>query len=223
MHWWKQHLGCHALVKGATPKLSRDPNFVVDEAIWFSSFFSSHNGSKLVILARLTVTKVADFCLLFIHTYLTYHHYSPLPFEKIHFFQPKKIFKKKSNFFLLTAESSNKFFYIFWSLWKNKYPLLIRNWKFVNLCQFHNWDKFFPPFEWVSPKVFQSKENIGSFGMRIRYPRCLKMLVGRWVPATGRHISRSRRTTSTYFENGSRTHTQKTYSQLSSTKECVCV
>lgn len=35
------------------------------------------------------------------------------------------------------------------------------------------------------------------------------MLVGRWVPATGRHISRSRRTTSTYFENGSRTHTQK--------------
>lgn len=45
--------------------------------------------------------------------------------------------------------------------------------------------------------------------MRIRYPRCLKMLVGRWVLATGRHISRSRRTTSTYFENGSRTHTQK--------------
>jgi len=147
----------------------------------------------------------------------------PPPLEKNHFFQPKKIFKKKSNFFLLTAESSNKFFYIFWSLWKNNSPLLIRNWKFVNLCQFHNWDKFFPPFEWVSPKVFQSKENIGSFGMRIRYPRCLKMLVGRWVPATGRHISRSRRTTSTYFENGSRTHTQKTYSQLSSTKECVCV
>merc|ERR1740129_1663072 len=112
----KQHLGCHALVKGATPKLSRDPNFVVDEAIWFSSFFSSHNGSKLVILARLTVTKVADFCLLFIHTYLTYHHYPPSPWKKIRFFQKKKkIFKKKVIFFVDT-ESSTQFFYIFWSL-----------------------------------------------------------------------------------------------------------
>ena len=141
MHWWKQHLGCHALVKGATPKLSRDPNFVVDEAIWFSSFFSSHNGSKLVILARLTVTKVADFCLLFIHTYLTYHHYSPLPFEKIHFFQPKKIFKKKSNFFLLTAESSNKFLHLLVPM-KNTSPLLIRNWKKVPCVSISHWDNF---------------------------------------------------------------------------------
>jgi len=104
MHWWKQHLGCHALVKGATPKLSRDHKFCRGWGDWFHHFFFSHNGSKLVI-ARLTVTKVADFCLLFIHTYLTYHQLSPPPLEKNHFFQKQNL-QKKSNFFLTTAESS---------------------------------------------------------------------------------------------------------------------
>merc|ERR1712051_341749 len=124
--------------KGATPKLSRDPNFVVDEAIWFSSFFSSHNGSKLVILARLTITKVADFCLLFIHTYLTYHHYSPLPFEKIHFFNQKKSSKKKVIFFLLTAESSTHFFLHLLVPMKKQLPLTHKKLKirqFVSISQ----------------------------------------------------------------------------------------
>merc|ERR1711920_204761 len=66
---------------------------------WMRRLVSSFFQSQWVKIGHCasTVTKVADFCLLFIHTYLTYHHYPP-PLEKFVFF------KKKS--FFLTAESS---------------------------------------------------------------------------------------------------------------------
>jgi hypothetical protein len=139
MHWWKQHLGCHALVKGATPKLSRDHKFCRGWGDWFHHFFFSHNGSTLVI-ARLTVTKVADFCLLFIHTYLTYHQLSPPPLWKNSFFSKKKKSSKKKVIFFCWKHSTLTNFYIFWSLWKNTSPLLIRNWKKVPCVSISHWD-----------------------------------------------------------------------------------
>merc|ERR1739838_1242225 len=81
----KQHLGCHALVKGATPKLSRDPNFVVDEAIWFHHFFKSH----LVKIGHFSASNRNESCrfLPTVHPYI--FNISPLfppPLEKNHFF-----------------------------------------------------------------------------------------------------------------------------------------
>lgn len=141
----KQHLG-HALVKGATPKLSRDLNFVVDEAIGFIIFSVTMGQNWSLHVYRNESCRFLPT----VHPYI--FNISPLfpppLWKNSFFFQPKKIFKKKSNFFLLTAESSTHFFYIFWSLWKNNSPLLIRNWKFVNLCQFHI-EIIFPAL-WVS-------------------------------------------------------------------------
>merc|ERR1712129_122005 len=80
---------------------------------WMRRLVSSFFQSQWVKIGHCasTVTKVADFCLLFIHTYLTYHHYPP-PLEKFVFFK-KKIFKKKVIFF---RQQSHLQIYIFWSL-----------------------------------------------------------------------------------------------------------
>ena len=90
----KQHLG-HALVKGATPKLSRDPNFVVDEAIGFI-IFSVTMGQNWSL--RVYRNESCRF-LPTVHPYIfNISPLSPSPW-KIRFFQKKKIFKKKVIFF----------------------------------------------------------------------------------------------------------------------------
>merc|ERR1712203_1154447 len=75
---------------------------------WMRRLVSSFFQSQWVKIGHCasTVTKVADFCLLFIHTYLTYHHY-PLPLKNS-FFSKKK--KKKKFFFLKKKKKKVIFF-----------------------------------------------------------------------------------------------------------------
>lgn len=145
----KQHLG-HALVKGATPKLSRDPNFVVDEAIGFIIFSVTMGQNWSLHVYRNESCRFLPT----VHPYIfNISPLSPSPW-KIRFFQKKKNLQKKSNFFW---QQSHLEIYIFWSLWKHS-PLLMRTEKSPV------WDNF-QAASWVSPK--SSSREIGSFGMRM--------------------------------------------------------
>lgn len=147
----KQHLG-HALVKGATPKLSRDLNFVVDEAIGFIIFSVTMGQNWSLHVYRNESCRFLPT----VHPYIfNISPLSPSPW-KISFFQKKNLQKKK--YFFLTAESSTNLHLL---VPMKTLPLAHENWKESRVSISR--DNF--PADWASPK--SSSREIGSFGMRM--------------------------------------------------------